>query len=344
MRTLVIGDLHFDNKPYGLLDAQKKCVKDIIDLTTKIDHIIFLGDLIMHRKPSPTVLLALQEAIDYASLKAEVTIIRGNHDSENKSDDGVTALSLFQKNTCQDTLPNPKNRRYRVRVVTQTLYDHRTKMVFIPHYEDEERIKKYLSEVPNGYTVFGHFGYRGCLNSAGDADSTLSLSDFQRKTYLGHIHHFKQDGLVTLLGTPYSTNFGEAGTKGYYLILHDSEEEFHQIESGPRHIVTTLEEVRGGLEYINDSAWFTLLRINLQPGESASDIPKDLNVSYLDIKLLPSFTDEDAISHYTPKRDLFIINDQIIEDYVDNSDVSPALTKDILMGGYNLLKKGHNED
>jgi hypothetical protein len=41
---------------------------------------------------------------------------------------------------------------------------------------------------------------------------------------------------------------------------------------------------------------------------------------------------------------MFHINDQIIEDYVDNSDVSPALTKEVLMKGYNLLKKGYHED
>ena len=64
-KTLVIGDLHFDNKPFGLLEAQTQCIKDIIDSNEDVNDVIFLGDLMMHRKPYPRVLLALKEVIDY---------------------------------------------------------------------------------------------------------------------------------------------------------------------------------------------------------------------------------------------------------------------------------------
>ena len=327
MRTLVIGDLHLDDKVEGYLDSQLDTIASILYLNEP-EEVIFLGDVFMHRSPSPRVLSRFKSYLNLWKDQCIIHILRGNHDSANKSDDGLTALDVYAEN------------RIKIWRHSET-YEGKH---FIPHYENEGTIKEELQRTPEGHKVFGHFGYRGCLNSAGDADSTLSLSDFQHKTYLGHIHNFKQDGLVTLLGTPYSTNFGEAGTKGYYLILHDSEEEFREIDSGPRHLVASLDYVRENLEFINDSAWFTLLRVNLQPGESASDIPDDLSVNYLDIKLLPSFTEEDAISHYMPKRDLFTINDQIIEDYVDKSDVSPALTKEVLMEGYNLLKKGYDED
>jgi hypothetical protein len=56
--------------------------------------------------------------------------------------------------------------------------------VFIPHYENEETIKKDLSLYPDGYIIFGHFGHNGVLNSAGDADFNLSLSDFSNPTIL----------------------------------------------------------------------------------------------------------------------------------------------------------------
>jgi len=216
---------------------------------------------------------------------------------------------------------------------------------FIPHYENEETTRRLLSECPENFKVFGHFGYHGCLNSAGDADSTLSLSDFQHKTYLGHIHNFKQDGLVTILGTPYSTNFGEAGTKGYYLILHESgEEEFIELDYGPRHVVASLDYVKENMEDLADPNWFTLLRVNLLPGESASDIPDGLSVDHLDIKVVPSFDEDSSFSAYKPRRDLFTINDQIIEDYVDTCLPEVQLSKEVLMSGYSLLKEGLNED
>jgi hypothetical protein len=41
-------------------------------------------------------------------------------------------------------------------------------------------------------TVFGHFGYAGCLNSAGDADFGISLSHFTAHYFLGHIHGFRE--------------------------------------------------------------------------------------------------------------------------------------------------------
>ena len=147
MKTLVIGDLHFDNKPYGLLEAQRDCIKRIIQ-GEEVDHIIFLGDLMMHRKPYPRVLLALKDVIDFAATRAEVTIIRGNHDSENKSDDGVTALSLLEKSAF------PSDKINRVRVITQTLYDHLNTHAYIPHYEDESKIQEALKHVPKGFTEF----------------------------------------------------------------------------------------------------------------------------------------------------------------------------------------------
>ena len=236
MKTLVIGDLHFDNKPHGLLEAQKECIKRIIH-SEHVDDVVFLGDLMMHRKPYPRVLLALKEVIDFASTRAEVTIIRGNHDSENKSDDGVTALSLLEKKASQEILPFTRNRSYRVRVVTQTWYDHRTKRSFIPHYEDEEHIKESLENTPQGYTIYGHFGYRGALNSAGDADCSISPGDFKHPTYLGHIHRHRRSGVISLVGTPYSTNFTEHLKENFYAVIEDGEPEFKTVEFGPRHMV-----------------------------------------------------------------------------------------------------------
>ena len=170
MKTLVIGDLHFEDKPVGLLAAQKKAVLQICRDNNNCSKVIFLGDLMMHRNPRPAVLLALKEVMDEVSRTKQVFILRGNHDSVNKSDDGVTALTLLESDM--------------IKVITHTYIDNLNKWVFIPHYEDEQKIKKELTSAPEGYTVFGHFGYYGVLNSAGDADFSLSISDFKNPPIL----------------------------------------------------------------------------------------------------------------------------------------------------------------
>ena len=322
MRTLLITDLHFADKPRGLLAAQKKSVLNLLTFE-EYDDIIMMGDLMMNRKPSPSVLLALKDVVDYcADSKKPLTIIRGNHDSETKANDGTTALSMFD---------------YHAKVVTQTWYDHKTKRAFIPHYEDDERIKLDLAAVPKKYCVFGHFGYRGALNSAGDADFDLKLSDFPNTSFLGHVHRYVKRKNVTILGTPYTTNFGEWDKASYYAILDKDTVELKTLSEGPRHILLDYKDLHDNLDFINESSWFTMLRVLVD--KDSGPIPyEELNVPFLDIKWKPSF-DEDELSTYTPDRRLFTLNEIIIEDYVDSSNTS--LSKEDIMGGYKLIK---NED
>ena len=318
MKTLLITDLHFTDKPVGLLAAQKDCILSILR-TENYDDTIIMGDLMMNRKPSPSVLLALKEVVDLAASNGEVTIIRGNHDSETKADDGVTALSMLD---------------YHAKVVTQTWYDHTTKRAFIPHYEDDDRIKMDLASVPTGYTVFGHFGYRGALNSAGDGDFDLRLSDFRNTSFLGHVHGFVQKKNVTVLGTPYTTNFGEVNKQSYYAILEGTRVTFKPLTHGPRHLIYAAKDLESNLEHINDPNWYTLLRVTV--GADHYPIPYDkLKVAHMDVKYNPIFNEEE-LSSYEPDRDLFSINEMIIEDYIDGAN--SIIPKETLMRGYRSLK------
>jgi len=339
VKTLVIGDLHFDNKPFGLLDAQKKCIKEIIETNSKVDHIIFLGDLMMHRKPFPSVLLALQEVIKYASSFGRVTIIRGNHDSENKSDDGVTALSLFEKTAHQELIPHQRSRHNSVRIVTQTLYDHHTKMAFIPHYEDEERIKKDLAEVPRDYTVFGHFGYCGSLNSAGDNDFSLALHDFRNPTMLGHIHRHHRGEAVTLLGTPYTTNFSEHLKENFYALIQDGDTQYLPIEFGPRHLVLDYDDVEDNLDWINDEKYTTQLRINISTVDKDQDgiaeLMDKLKVLSVEVKYTPLNNDKYDTEEIQTINPVTEINDSLIEDYINASNTT--IGKDELLNGLTLI-------
>ena len=321
MKTLLLTDLHFHNKPAGLLDAQKECIKSIVR-DENPDEVIIMGDLMMHRKPSPTVLLALKDVLEYMSsiYSCRVKILRGNHDSETRSDNGVTALSVFDGSN--------------IEVITHTKVEDHSKRVYIPHYEDEEIIRNFLESVPSGYTVFGHFGYHGCLNSVGDADFTIKLDSFRSPSFLGHIHRFSQNNNVTILGTQYTTNFGECEKTSVYGVLRDGTNvEYTQPTTGPRHLVYDYAELEDNLDFINDPDWFTLLRVLI--GSDSEPIPYDkLKVGFLDIKWKPSF-DEDMVSSYSPGRSLFTLNEIIIEDYVDSCDTS--LSKDKIMEGYKLI-------
>ena len=263
--------------------------------------------------------------------RAKVLVIRGNHDSETKADDGKTALLLYED----------KN----VKVVTHTYTDIKRKRVFIPHYENEETIVNDLEMVPEDYTVFGHFGYDGCLNSAGDADFGISLSHFSSHTFLGHIHGFceRQGGLsdsrsrVICLGTPYTTNYGEAFKENFYAILEgegSTDVTYKEPTTGPRHLVYSAKEVENNLDVINDPHFFTFLRVMV--GADHYPIPYDkMDVAYLDVKYSPVFNEEELSSH-TAKRNLFSINEVIISDYVENAN--SILSTELLMEGYRLLK------
>ena len=150
MPTLVIGDLHFNHTPRGMMEAQLETVKKIVErgiVKHRCDSLIFLGDLMMHRSPRPPVMLSLKYLMDWITEEKglDVYILRGNHDSYNKSDDGVTSLSLLENN--------------KVKVFTQTYYDERNDWTFIPHYEDEQRMEHDLGAAHPGSFVFGHFGY-----------------------------------------------------------------------------------------------------------------------------------------------------------------------------------------
>ena len=341
MKTLVIGDLHFDNKPAGMLEAQKAAILKICKENPKCDKVIFLGDLMMHRNPRPTVLLALKELIDEVCKDKEVFILRGNHDSVTKADDGVTALTLLERPKTQEMLPNPKNRRNRVNVITQTWYDHRHKWAFIPHYEDEQKIKDDLNNTPAGYTVFGHFGYNGVLNSAGDADFSLSISDFKNPTILGHIHEEGRNGNVTVLGTPYSTNFGEAGKDCFYGILDENGLDKIPSVFGPRHLVMEYDNVEDNLDWIadDDPARYTLLRIYINTIDADQDkiarLTNALEVGSIEVKYKPLINEKEEHQIYDYQHTDTAITDELLEHYINSSDTS--INKTDLLEGLRII-------
>ena len=341
VKTLVLGDIHVSNKDAGLREEQERCVKRIYD-KEKPDEVIQLGDFLDFRKPSPEALLTAKSIIDHWRKASDVYILRGNHCASTKADDGVTAMSLFDSPANQKLLPYSRDRDHTVKVVTHTWFDHRTKRGFIPHYENEEQIIEKLKNCPRDYTVFGHFGYFGCLNSVGDRDFNININSFRNNTILGHIHRqnqriFTSDGKekqILILGTPYTTNFGESGKDNFYATIKDEDITLHKIDHGPRHLLLNNCDIEKNIDLINDPDYYTILRVILQAGETQANLD-NINVASVNIKYAPAFDEED-ISDYKPNRDLFRLNDMVIEDYI--SSANSTINKDKLMEGYNLLK------
>ena len=335
MKSLLLTDLHLSNKSFkgvSLLKHQVDCLLAILE-EEKPNEIIVMGDIFMQRTPSPSALLALKRIIDKALFYApKIILIRGNHDSETKSDDGVTALSAFNQ----------------VRVITHTAVCPYTKRVYIPHYENQNTILDALRSAPEDHTIFGHFGFVGCLNSTGDKDFDISLTEFNNNTYLGHIHKhsvsWNGDHQVTVLGTPYTTNFGEEGKLCFYGVKDEKDKEFHfkNVTSGPRHLTVSYKNLVSDFDVykrvINKEKFSTLLRINIEKDDKIDESLLDqLDTIYMDFKFLPieELKERDQ-SEYQPQRELFTINDQIIEDYVDKQNTS--LDKEEIMWGLDLLK------
>lgn len=346
MKSLLLTDLHLSNKSFkgvSLLDYQVDCINSIIE-KEKPHEIIIMGDIFTQRRPSPSALLALKGIIDRSRKYASsVIMLRGNHDSETKSDDGVTALSLFND---YEVLAG----RF-VKVVTHTHVCYKTARMFIPHYENQETILKALKDAPAGFEIFGHFGFVGCLNSAGDKDFDISPSNFNNITYLGHIHkhivEWNGEHPITVVGTPYTTNFGEEGKASFYGVKGEVEEyyEFKSIDCGPHHMGITyknlIKDFKGFKKSINESKFSVLLRIVLEKDDVVDhSVLDELDVVYMDFRFSPiEEKDCQDQSEYRPERNLFSINDQIIEDYVEKHNSS--LDKEEIMWGLGILK---NED
>ena len=92
---------------------------------------------------------------------------------------------------------------------------------------------------------------------------------------------------------------------------------------------------------INDKNFSTLLRVSLGKDDLIdSNLVEQLQTFYMDFKFVPiEEHDTKSQSEYEPTKELFSINDKIIENYVDKHNSS--LDKEDIMWGLEVLK---NED
>ena len=323
---MIIGDTHFNNSYPGYLEAQiESCIKMVEKRFPK--YIVFLGDIYHHRKPSPEVIVGVDKLFGRLSRVPGVTnifILRGNHDSANRSDDGLTVLSTLEG-------------KGKVKVIDQAKLFYELNFLFIPHYESEDSVKDHLTKVKDRNTiVFGHFGFEGCMNSTGFFDFDLKKEDFNNRTILGHIHAYSKHDNITILGTPWSTNFGECDGTHYIGMLERlpngswGELELEQPDYSPRHYVVAESSIEPMGDDISDPKFFTILRVVVSnfTEQNYSDLKKickeNYGAKYVDIKFQPVLDKKlsSRLSGYNPNTPVANIDDDIVEKYIEEQSTS----------------------
>lgn len=265
-KALVIGDTHFEDGPPGYLSSQIKCLESII---SKKDPgvVIFLGDIFHHRKPTPSCITEvclflerIRTAPRKSSLDRVIFIIRGNHDSMSKSDDDNTILSIFNL--------------FKIAVFKSNFFQTFMNFCALPHYENEEITKNYLKEVKlnRDTLVLGHVGFEGCVNVDNEYTFTIDKSLFKNRTILGHIHRYAEHGNITIMGTPWSTSFGESGYPHFVGTLDIDYSGKHvtygkldlvEVTGGPKHMVLPYEALETYEDELKSKGHFILLRVLL---------------------------------------------------------------------------------
>ena len=340
-KCLIIGDTHYDTKCEGYLENQVESTLRIVD-EHKPTHVVFLGDIFHHRRPTPEVVVAVHKMFQKLALSPGLKcmyVLRGNHDSQNRNDDGLTAL---------ETLCYPGSK---VRLVQQTMMDTDLKFLLIPHYEDEEVIKEHLLYATDDQTVaFGHFSY--CPEHLGirGFDSDIKLKDFHCRTILGHIHKYVEDGHVTILGTPWSTNFGESDNEHYVGVIEETPGGWGPLNKfkvgfGPRFYEAPYEALEAMEDEISDENYFTLLRVTLNkfsddpPSLLRGEILNKFKVAHVDLKFQPVYDDtlNERLSGYDPNIPLTVIDADIITKYI--AEQASTIPHELLENGLELIKE-----
>lgn len=349
MKVLVIGDTHFADTYKGYLDSQLRCIVDLIK-SSKPGVVVFLGDIFHHRNPNVETLVKVWNFFEHDIGKLvpglkKVYILRGNHDSANKSDDGTSVLETFAFDSSKAAY------------IPQTDIDIDLGFAFIPHYENEEKTILDLNSLENPSitlgkveVVFGHFGYEGCINAGPYFDFKVRKDDLKKRTILGHIHKYSKDGNTTILGTPYSTNFGECDYPHYVGELERlednswSELKLITVDHGPRYYVCHINHLEQLRSEISDPKYFTILRVLLDKfsdettNDLRSKILEDYKVGYVDLKFQPMLDKKlsNRLSNYQPTTSIESITEEVINRYLDEQ--ASSIPKESLKKGLEEIK------
>ena len=348
MKALIIGDCHFKDGVDGYLDSQISSILSIIE-ERKPKYVIFLGDIFDARNPKVSEIVPVFYLFYNLSLipgLSQTFVMRGNHDSANKSDDGLSILNCLSYQKKIEVILSDWNCHW------QDLG-----LSFVPHYENDDLVREILNDKWCQDLVFGHFGYEGCLNTFGYNDFGIKKEEIKKRTILGHIHKYCEDGNITILGTPYSTCYSEVDYKHYVgEITRDkktgkwSELEKIEVESGPRHYICPFESLEQMKEDISNPKFFTLLRVlmNKFTDETSNDlknkIKEEFKVAHVELVFQPVYDKklEKRLSNFETSESITEIDDDILDKYIEENATNIPVEK--LKEGLEMIKANANQE
>lgn len=314
-RIVLLTDLHLrsDYLP-GYMEEQMKTLVALVN-RKPADAVVINGDIFHRRNPRGKELLAFRKLLEKFKTK-DIYINRGNHDTVAKDGSTATTLSLYKDiaHVCEDV---------------ETVRICGVDFDFIPHFEDERVIVAHLKKAKNH--VFGHFGFDGCVSNGHYAyESYVKKKHFPKEKYsfLGHIHKPKvYNSNIFVLGTQYSTNFGEANAQKFIheLIIRNGEMEIVRkpIDFGIRHVLCGVNELDTKSKEFMFGNFYTVLRIKLDHLDAGSEVFlrdevfSKYKVAHVEVAfddVLPKYSD-----NFIPQQDGISISDSIIEKYIDSS-------------------------
>ena len=265
------------------------------------------------------------------SLKGcKIHILRGNHDSNDKSDDGVTYLKLFE------------SRRVKIYNHIKDVKIQGRNFSFIPHYENEEVIIKKYTMLPPETIAFGHFGYIGCINGVPDYAFSISPRDISCFSIIGHIHRNNRSGLINVVGTPYPIGFYDSelncGTLGV-LTFDESHEEldFIDINGGPRFVTKHSSQLQD-LKLSENTYNVVRVLLDSDSDKYTPDLIKELiskyPIKWVDIRVVPKV---DSIPKEQSGISIKQIMDKsILDQYLEKVDL--PFSREDLMKVYTYIK------
>lgn len=216
MNTLVIGDMHFKDRPGyadcftdGRAGERAKVYDFIVEQSRDCERIVFLGDQLNSRNNSSPVIKEFVSFLERFQDK-KVFVISGNHE---KHADGRSAL---------DFLEEIEGKHWKVFTREITTIDD---MTFCPYFykaewqaeTNEEAREKIMANLPQtGGVFFAHHAISGTAVLATTTDLfnevILPREELEKHFNLviaGHIHHPDVQGKTIVSGSVFTNEVGE---------------------------------------------------------------------------------------------------------------------------------------
>jgi DNA repair exonuclease SbcCD nuclease subunit len=224
MNILAFGDLHIGKKSSNsyFLDIDKKVIDLVCEEVrkSKIERVIFLGDLIHNRSEStPKSLVVARYALDKLNaLNIPIIMILGNHDTYYNNMKDANYYRIF-------------NGLYRnITFVEGIAWDEN--LLYVGWMQNPEEEKKYKETSKDYKWIFGHFEFKGAEMSE-YYKTTEGLENTNSDSYIfsGHIHQRSQQGKLHYIGCPYPQTKNGTNRQDYgYVLINTNTEEIRYVD------------------------------------------------------------------------------------------------------------------